>query len=83
VTSDITTTHPDTSMADPARRLAGATLYNNDYIAYLTLRPRTPASDEIGLVGQGPTSPALVRDTSGTHPGHRRKALLGGEILVC
>jgi protein-L-isoaspartate(D-aspartate) O-methyltransferase len=53
----------DAGIADPARRWAGATIYNDDSIAYLTLRPRTPTSDELGIVGHGPTSSALAANT--------------------
>jgi protein-L-isoaspartate(D-aspartate) O-methyltransferase len=50
--------------ADPARRWAGAALYDGGTIAYLTLRPHGSACDEFGVIAHGPDSAKLVAETT-------------------
>lgn len=51
-------------LADPARRWAGATRYDGATIAYLTLRPRSSDTDELGVIAHGPDSAKLIAETT-------------------
>jgi protein-L-isoaspartate(D-aspartate) O-methyltransferase len=50
----------ESGLADPARRWAGAGIYGGGAVAYITMRPTTPTSDELGVTAHGPNSDKLA-----------------------
>jgi protein-L-isoaspartate(D-aspartate) O-methyltransferase len=48
----------------PTPRWAGATVYEDGTLAYLTLRPAAADAEELGLVAHGPRSAALAAQTT-------------------
>jgi protein-L-isoaspartate(D-aspartate) O-methyltransferase len=56
----IGSTARESGLANPALRWAGAALYDSGTIAYITLRPITAESDELGIVAHGPDSEKLA-----------------------
>ncbi len=51
-------------VVDPARRWAGAALYNGENLGYLALRPHCGDSDELGVIAHGPDSATLAAHTA-------------------
>ncbi len=54
----------ESGVVDPARRWAGAALYDGENLAYLALRPRGSDSDELGVIAHGPDSATLAAHTA-------------------
>lgn len=54
----------ESGVVDPARRWAGAALYDSENLVYLVLRPRGGDSDELGVIAHGPDSATLAAQTA-------------------
>ncbi|MDQ3886867.1 MAG: methyltransferase, FxLD system [Actinomycetota bacterium] len=52
------------ALADPARRWAGAALYDGGALAYLTTRERGNDANELGVIVHGPDSATLAAHTT-------------------
>ncbi|MEX5712509.1 hypothetical protein AB1484_30625 [Parafrankia sp. FMc6] len=48
------------SQLTPTRRWAGATIHDGTTIAYITLRPLAPDTDELGVTAHGPHAATLA-----------------------
>ncbi|MGH3769114.1 MAG: methyltransferase, FxLD system [Pseudonocardiaceae bacterium] len=54
----------DNGLVDPALRWAGAALHDRGTLAYLTLRPHSDASTELGVIAHGPDSRNFAAHTA-------------------
>jgi protein-L-isoaspartate(D-aspartate) O-methyltransferase len=54
----------DRGLADPARRWAGASLYQDGTLAYITARPIDDDTSELGVTAHGPHSTELAETTA-------------------
>ncbi|MGH3842325.1 MAG: hypothetical protein ACRDS0_12890 [Pseudonocardiaceae bacterium] len=54
----------ESGLVDPAQRWAGAALHDSGTLAYLTLRPLSGESTELGVIAHGPDSKNLAAHTA-------------------